>query len=123
MVSNQIKQSLYRTIIYQYLPHWKMCDQYDVLLCVSNFVISNVVCVCVLTGNGEVSFVIPLEGTKDKFVIAVGRNVAILTWNGESSTPTDVKYVTAVDNEKELQSNRLNDGKADPTGRLWAGMV
>jgi sugar lactone lactonase YvrE len=77
----------------------------------------------VLTGNGEVSFVIPLEGTKDKFVISVGRNVAILTWNGESSTPTDVKYVTAVDNEKELQSNRLNDGKADPTGRLWAGMV
>ncbi|XP_021924406.1 regucalcin-like isoform X2 [Zootermopsis nevadensis] len=67
----------------------------------------------------HVSLVIPLEGTKDKFVITVGRNVAILTWDGESSTPTDVKYVSAVDNEKELQGNKLNDGKADPTGRLW----
>jgi sugar lactone lactonase YvrE len=77
----------------------------------------------ILTDGIQVSFVIPLEGTKDKFVIAVGRNVALLTWDGESSTPTDVKYVTAVDNEKEIQDNTLNDGKADPTGRLWAGMI
>lgn len=67
------------------------------------------------------SFVIPLEGSKDKFVISMGHNVAILTWDGESSTPADVKYVCSVDNEKEGQNNRLNDGKADPTGRLWSG--
>jgi sugar lactone lactonase YvrE len=74
-----------------------------------------------LTDGIQVSFVIPLEGTMNKFVIAVGRNVAILTWDGESSTPTDVKYVSVIDNEKELQGNKLNDGKADPTGRLWTG--
>ena len=74
------------------------------------------------TGD-NVSLVIPLEGSKDKFVITVGRNVAILTWDGESSTPADVKYVSSVDNEKEVQNNRLNDGKADPTGRLWSGMT
>jgi sugar lactone lactonase YvrE len=76
-----------------------------------------------LTDGTQVSFVIPLDGTKDKFVISVGRNIAILTWDGESSTPTDVKYVSAVDNEEEVQSNNLNDGKADPTGRLWAGKI
>ena len=76
----------------------------------------------IFTGD-EVSFVIPLEGTTDKFAITVGRNVAILTWDGESSTPADVKYVCSVDNEKEVQNNRLNDGKADPTGRLWSGMT
>jgi sugar lactone lactonase YvrE len=81
-----------------------------------------IICI-VLTDNGEVSFIIPIEGTKDKFVITVGRNVAILTWDGESSSPAVVKYVGAVDNEKEVQSNRLNDGKADPTGRLWAGRI
>jgi sugar lactone lactonase YvrE len=75
----------------------------------------------ILTDGIQVSFVIPLEGTTDKFVIAVGRKVAILTWDGESSTPADVKYVSSVDNEKEIQNNRLNDGKADPSGRLWAG--
>jgi sugar lactone lactonase YvrE len=77
----------------------------------------------ILTDGTQVSFIIPLEGTKDKFVISVGNNVAILTWDGESSTPTELKYVCAVDNEKELQDNRLNDGKADPTGRLWSGNV
>ncbi|KDR17045.1 hypothetical protein L798_09047 [Zootermopsis nevadensis] len=77
----------------------------------------------ILSDGVHVSLVIPLEGTKDKFVITVGRNVAILTWDGESSTPTDVKYVSAVDNEKELQGNKLNDGKADPTGRLWTGSL
>jgi sugar lactone lactonase YvrE len=76
-----------------------------------------------LTDGTQVSFVIPLDGTKDKFVIAVGRNIAILTWDGESSTPTEVKYVSAVDNEKEVQGNSLNDGKADPTGRLWTGNI
>ena len=74
------------------------------------------------TGD-QVSFVIPLEGHKDKFVIAGGHNVAILTWDGESSTPADMKCVCSVDNEKEVQNYRLNDGKADPTGRLWAGMT
>lgn len=77
----------------------------------------------ILTDGTCVSFIIPLEGTKDKFVISVGKNVAILTWDGESSTPTDLKYVCVVDDEKELQTNRLNDGKADPTGRLWSGNV
>ena len=33
--------------------------------------------------------------------------MAILTWDGESSTPADVKYVCSVDNEKEVQNNRL----------------
>jgi sugar lactone lactonase YvrE len=70
----------------------------------------------------HVSFVIPLEGTTDKFVIAVERNVAILTWDGDSSSPTDLKYVSVVDNEKEVQGNKLNDGKADSTGWLWTGM-
>lgn len=76
-----------------------------------------------LTDGTQVSFVIPLDGTKDKFVISVGRNIAILTWDGESNTPTDIKYVSAVDVEKEVQDNNLNDGKADPTGRLWTGKI
>jgi sugar lactone lactonase YvrE len=53
----------------------------------------------------------------------VGRKIAILTWDGESGTPADVKYVSSVENEKEVQGNNLNDGKADPTGRLWTGKL
>ncbi|XP_069695228.1 regucalcin-like [Periplaneta americana] len=73
--------------------------------------------------GGPVSFVIPLEGAKDKFVISVGRNVSIMTWDGESDTPADVKHVCTIDTDKESLNNRLNDGKADPTGRLWAGTM
>ena len=55
-------------------------------------------------------------------MISVGRNLAILTWDGVSSTPSDVKIVSTVDDEDEKKvKNRFNDGKADPTGRLWAG--
>ncbi|XP_069695229.1 regucalcin-like [Periplaneta americana] len=72
--------------------------------------------------GGPVSIVIPVEGTNDKFVITVGRNVAIMTWDGESGTPADVKHVCTVDTEQS-QDTRLNDGKADPTGRLWAGTM
>ncbi|KAJ4445744.1 hypothetical protein ANN_12429 [Periplaneta americana] len=72
--------------------------------------------------GGPVSIVIPVEGTNDKFVITVGRNVAIMTWDGESDTPADVKHVCTVDTEQS-QDTRLNDGKADPTGRLWAGTM
>ncbi|XP_069695227.1 regucalcin-like [Periplaneta americana] len=73
--------------------------------------------------GGPVSLVIPVEGTTDKFVITVGRNVAIMTWDGESDTPADVKHVCTVDTEEKSQNNRLNDGKADPTGRLWSGTM
>ncbi|XP_069695230.1 regucalcin-like [Periplaneta americana] len=73
--------------------------------------------------GGHVSLVIPLEGTKDKFVIATGSSIAIMTWNGESSTPADVKYVYSVNTEKDAHNTRFNDGKADPTGRFWAGTL
>ena len=75
--------------------------------------------VCFLIEGGTVSLIIPIQGEKDKFVITVGRNVAIMTWDGVSSTPSDVKIVSTVHDEKK--DNRFNDGKADPTGRLWAG--
>jgi len=110
-------------------PQGKICDQRNALSFTQTSVVSFVISLSVYlnyfvipTGD-QVSFVIPLEGSKDKFVITAGRNVAILTWDGESSTPADVKYVCSVDNEKEVQNNRLNDGKADPTGQLWAGMT
>jgi hypothetical protein len=104
----------------KYMVNIRSCKHYYSQFCNFNF---KCITFILLTDGPQVSFIIPLEGAKDKFVISVERNVAILTWDGESSTPTDVKYVSSVDNEKELEENRLNDGKADPTGRLWSGNV
>ncbi|KAJ9573766.1 hypothetical protein L9F63_008849 [Diploptera punctata] len=70
-----------------------------------------------------VTLIIPIEGKKDQFVISVGRSLAIMTWDGVSCTPCDVQIVTTVDTDPKKVTNRFNDGKADPTGRLWAGTM
>ena len=45
----------------------------------------------------------------------------IVQWNGEEGTPAPiVQEIGVVDRDVEPPS-RLNDGKADPMGRLYAG--
>lgn len=68
-----------------------------------------------------VSLIVPVQDTTDKFIISIGRNLAIVTWDGESSEVSNVEVIAEVDKEGDAQQNRLNDGKADPHGRLWAG--
>ncbi|PSN53206.1 hypothetical protein C0J52_04508 [Blattella germanica] len=109
-------------------PHWDHSTQTLYYVDINNSTVSKYVPATkkhttVKIEGGPVSLVIPLEGEKDKFVITVGRNVAIMTWDGETSTPSEVKYVAVVDTEKGQENNRINDGKADPTGRLWAGTM
>ncbi|XP_068082338.1 uncharacterized protein [Anabrus simplex] len=74
-------------------------------------------------GSKPVSLVVPVMGQKNKFIISIGRDLAILTWDGLSSTPTSIERIATVDDEEGRRENRLNDGKADPTGRLWAGTM
>nr|CAD7455141.1 unnamed protein product [Timema tahoe] len=73
--------------------------------------------------GGPVSLVVPIKGKKEQFVISVGRNIAILTWDGKSTAPTKVETLCSVDSDEDKIRNRFNDGKVDPTGRLWAGTM
>nr|WIF28780.1 luciferin-regenerating enzyme [Photinus signaticollis] len=68
-----------------------------------------------------VSFIIPLAGSPGRFVVSLEREIAILTWDGVSSTPTSIE--TIVDVEPHIKNNRINDGKADPLGNLWTGTM
>ncbi|XP_063241870.1 regucalcin-like [Bacillus rossius redtenbacheri] len=70
--------------------------------------------------GGIVNFIIPVDGKKDQFAINVGRHLSVLTWDGESSVPTKVETVVSVE---DGTNNSFNDGKADPTGRLWSGTI
>lgn len=65
--------------------------------------------------------IIPVEGTKNKFLISIGRKLVVVTWDGISSKVSKMEILAEVENEKDLLGNRFNDGKADPKGRLWAG--
>ncbi|XP_022191024.2 regucalcin isoform X3 [Nilaparvata lugens] len=70
--------------------------------------------------NDTVSFVIPIRGRTNQFVIGLGLSIQILTWDGVSSD-YQLQAIDAVDHDKE--GNRLNDAKADPSGVLWAGTM
>lgn len=74
-----------------------------------------------MLGTGNLSFMFPIEGKQNKFIAAIDRNFAVVTWDGKSDTVTSIETVGEVDAEKDLVGNRLNGGKVDPYGRLWAG--
>lgn len=65
--------------------------------------------------------IIPVEGQKDKFLIAVGRDLNVVTWDGESTKVSKMEKIYEIDNTPETVNNRFNDGKCDASGRLWAG--
>ncbi|KAL3282599.1 hypothetical protein HHI36_005774 [Cryptolaemus montrouzieri] len=70
------------------------------------------------------SFIIPVEGKEDTFVVGLGRDIVIVKWDGRSDKVASIKKLTEVDNySPESTENRLNDGKCDLSGRLWAGTM
>ncbi|KAK7866866.1 hypothetical protein R5R35_006032 [Gryllus longicercus] len=71
----------------------------------------------------SVSFIIPVEGKHNEFLIGHGHHVCLMTWDGESDKPQKIEKLVAVDEEDYNATNSLNDGKADASGRLWAGTL
>lgn len=69
------------------------------------------------------SFIIPVDQAENQFAIGLGRTLAIITWDGSSDKVTKVQKVGEVDNNPDTIGNRLNDAKADPSGRLWLGTM
>nr|CAD7407534.1 unnamed protein product [Timema poppensis] len=67
------------------------------------------------------SFVIPIKGEPNKFLISTNRSLTILNWDGESDEPTSLQTIVTVEEDKP--NNRFNDGKADPSGKVWAGTL
>ncbi|ODN03278.1 Regucalcin [Orchesella cincta] len=70
---------------------------------------------------GPVSLVVPVEGQPNKYLITVERDVQVMEWDGVSAKPTSLKRLYTVDDH--CKTNRINDGKCDASGRLWAGTM
>jgi sugar lactone lactonase YvrE len=75
----------------------------------------------------HVSFVVPIKGKPNEFMISRSREVCRLHWDVEQEREDDgtmprhwVVVLAKVD--KGLISNKFNEGKCDPRGRLWAGL-
>lgn len=74
-----------------------------------------------LDGEQKISFIIPVEDEKDRFAVGLGKRVAVIHWDGKSDTAKVERIVFEVETADEVQYNSLNDGKADPQGRLYVG--
>ncbi|KAI4465925.1 regucalcin [Holotrichia oblita] len=74
-----------------------------------------------VVGEKNVSFIIPVEGQDNTFVIGYGNEVAKLVWDGVSDKIDSLETIAELKNTSE-RSHRFNDGKADPNGQLWAGV-
>nr|ADK55065.1 luciferin regenerating enzyme [Lampyris turkestanicus] len=73
--------------------------------------------------GGPIGFAIPVEGKPNTFAIGLGRKIVEVVWDGVSDSVSSLKTLVEVDSEAGFTNNRFNDGKADPTGRLWAGTM
>jgi len=67
------------------------------------------------------TFIIPVAGRKDLFVVSLDAELVIISWDCESDKISIVETLGAVNNTPETKDNKFNDGKCDPSGRLWAG--
>jgi gluconolactonase len=78
-------------------------------------------CYKVTVDAGPVSLVCPVEGDPNKYIITIERDVQVMEWDGKSEKPTSLKKLYTVDDH--CKTNRINDGKCDSKGRLWAGTM
>lgn len=62
----------------------------------------------------------PVDGSPDELVAGVGKDIVLITWDGEQNEkkmPT--KVLCSV--KEESVKTRINDGKVDSSGRFWLG--
>ncbi|XP_054738925.1 regucalcin-like [Anastrepha obliqua] len=77
----------------------------------------------IVEGEKYASFIIPVEGESGKFAVGCARRVVVVAWDGVSPIATVARVVYEVQPGEEFSKNRINDGKADPRGRLFAGTM
>ncbi|XP_018331278.1 regucalcin [Agrilus planipennis] len=109
-------------------PHWDAEKQCLYLVDIPNstvykYIPSQEKVVKAKVGNEPLGFMFPVANKSDQFIAGLGRKFCLIKWDGISSNVSSVETIAEVDTEPNLSSNRLNCGKIDPFGRLWAGTM
>lgn len=76
-----------------------------------------------IDGESHVSFIIPVAGTSDQFAVGLQRRVGVIQWDGKSTKAKLVRIAFEVEQSDKFKENVFNDGKADASGRLYAGTL
>uniref|UniRef100_A0A1B6BZ00 Regucalcin n=1 Tax=Clastoptera arizonana TaxID=38151 RepID=A0A1B6BZ00_9HEMI len=74
-----------------------------------------------LASGGTVSLIVQVEGQKDRFLIGHNNNLELITWDGKSEVIDKTEIYARLESMKA--KTRINDGKVDPAGRIWAGTM
>lgn len=64
------------------------------------------------------TFVLPVEGTTDEFLVGTNSTAKVICWDGKSPKAQYVRDAFQVD---DIPTNRFNDAKCDPSGRFFGG--
>lgn len=72
-------------------------------------------------GYPIITFIAPVAGTHDNFVVGCNKSIEVIQWDGKSSKAKWVRTVLVVEKCPEFETNAFDDGKADPYCRLYAG--
>lgn len=76
-----------------------------------------------ITLDDLLGFAVPVEGRPNVFVAGLKKRIALVTWDGKSENPELVENLLEVQADAKIDELRINDGKADPNGRVWAGTM
>ncbi|XP_072762621.1 regucalcin-like isoform X2 [Anoplolepis gracilipes] len=72
--------------------------------------------------HGPVSVVVTVSGTTDKLVAGSGKDLILVSWDGEQNEKNvTFKVLTSI--EPSSSDTRTNDGKVDLSGRFWLGTM
>ncbi|XP_053604622.1 regucalcin-like [Plodia interpunctella] len=71
--------------------------------------------------DGRTAFIIPIEGKRHHFAVGVERRLLEVHWGGADDAAAVLRTIAEVDLDNP--TNRFNDAKADPRGRLFAGTM
>ncbi|CAG0905916.1 unnamed protein product [Cyprideis torosa] len=75
-----------------------------------------------IVNAGDVTFVVPVKYLPGVYLIGTDLTVSLVYWDGSDGAELEAVALAQADAEI-IPGGRLNDGKCDPSGRLYAGTM